>query len=403
MNDKKNIWLINETAVSPEYGMVYRQYYLAKYLVKLGYHVTIISATYSHLFKKLPSNDFVQNEEVIDGIQYVWLRVPHYKVSKDKKRVLKWFIFAYRLFRLKQSKLTKPDDIVFSCTTPFSFVPAMYWAKRFKAKLFFEVRDIWPLSIIELGGFSPKHPLIAMMSWFEKFAMKKADVVVSNLPNYGEHLKNRGVERPFEWISNGIDLEELQEIKPLPSSIVDIIPKNKFIVGYTGTIGTANAMESFCEAAKILETNQNIALVIVGEGQEKDTLKAQYGHLSNLIFIDAIPKNQVQSMLAQFDVCYFGWNKLAIYQFGTSANKTFDYMYSGKPILNAFSGGGCITTIANCGINVEAMNAQAIANGVLSLFHLPEMERLKMGENGKEYVLKHFTYENLAKKYAKLF
>jgi len=54
---------------------------------------------------------------------------------------------------------------------------------KFNAKLIFEVRDIWPLSVIELGNISSKNPLIKLMSWCEKFAVNKADFIVSTLQN----------------------------------------------------------------------------------------------------------------------------------------------------------------------------------------------------------------------------
>ena len=66
----KHIWIINEYAGSPYYGMEFRHYYLSRELIKLGYKVTIISATYSHLFKNHPK----YGKEIIDGINYLLLK-----------------------------------------------------------------------------------------------------------------------------------------------------------------------------------------------------------------------------------------------------------------------------------------------------------------------------------------
>lgn len=391
---RKNIWIINEYAGSPYYGMEFRSYYLGKELVKLGDRVTIISSSYSHLFKHLPN----EKRETIDGVKYLWLQTFNYGTSHDKRRVFKWFLFMFKVFFLP-FMLQKPDVIIVSPMAPFPIFPAWVLSKIYRAKLVYEVTDIWPLSIINLGGFSPSHPLIKLMSWFEHFALQKSDIIVASLQNYGEHIQNLGINRGFEWISNGVDLDELTQSEPLAKQVKDLIPKHRFIVGYTGTIGVANALESFCKAAQILKDEQNILFVLVGEGQEKSSLVKRYGKLDNILFIDPIPKKQVQSMLGLFDVCFLGWNKESLYDYGTSANKIFDYMYSGKPILNAFSGGGDIVQIAKCGISVEAQNPQAIADGILKFYKMAENKRKELGANGREYVLEHFTYEKLAKKY----
>ena len=391
----KKIWIINEYAGSPYHGMEFRHYYLGKELVKLGHSVTVVSSPYSHLFKNLSK----KRKENIDGVDYLWLKTFNYGSAHNKKRVLKWFLFMFKVFFLPYS-LKKPDVIVVSPMAPFPILPAWVLSKIYRAKLIYEVKDIWPLSLIELGGFGEDHPFIKLMAWFEKFALTKSDVIVSNLQNYGEHIrKDVGISRDFEWISNGVDLEELKEIEPLSEEIVEQIPKEKFIVGYTGTVGVANALDSFLESALSLQDHEDIVFVVVGDGQEKGRLMEQFGRYNNICFIDAIPKKQVQSMLRLFDVCFLGWSREPLYQYGTSANKLFDYMYSGKPILNAFSGGGDIVTMSKCGVTVEAQNPQAIKNGILKLYNMSQEKREQLGQNGKDYVLEHFTYEKLAKKF----
>jgi len=394
--NSKNIWIINEYAGSPYHGMEFRHYYLGKELTKIGHHVTVISSSYSHLFKNLPN----KSRENIDGTDYLWLKTFNYGSSHDKRRVLKWFLFMFKIFFLP-FMLKKPNVIIVSPMAPFAIVPAWILSKVYKAKLIYEVKDIWPLSLIELGGFKESHPFIKLMSWFEKFALNESDIIVSNLQNYGEHISNDlNIQREFEWISNGIDLDELKNIKPLSETLIKQIPKNKFIVGYTGTIGVANALNSFCEAANLLINNKDIVFVIVGNGQEKESLVNQYKKNKNILFIDAIEKKQIQSMLSLFDVCYIGWGEKSLYKYGTSANKIFDYMYSAKPVINSFSGKGDIIELSNCGITVPAKAIDRIKEAIIKLYNMTESERALLGKNGKKYVLKNSTYEKLAEKFS---
>ncbi len=94
----KTIWFINDYAGSPYHGMEFRHYYLAKEWVKKGYKVYIITASYSHLFRKKPKIDKTFNFGNIDGIDYIWIKVLNYGESTNKKRVLKWFEFKVNFF-----------------------------------------------------------------------------------------------------------------------------------------------------------------------------------------------------------------------------------------------------------------------------------------------------------------
>jgi glycosyltransferase involved in cell wall biosynthesis len=399
----KTIWFINDYAGSSHHGMEFRNYYFAKEFLKQGHEVYIITASYMHLFKKLPEVTGNYTSEKIDGINYIWVKVPNYGESTDKRRVLKWFIFTAKLFFLPLKQMKKPDVVVASPMAPFLAIPAYRLAKKFKAKFFYEVKDIWPLSIIELGNISPTNPLIKLMAWCERFGVTKADTIVSSLQNYDEHLKNDlGIDKSFTWINNGISMDEMANIEPLSKDIENQIPTDKFIVGYTGTIGIANALDYFLEAAKLLQENKDILFVIVGDGKEKDNLNKKYGGLDNVLFIDSIKKQQVQSILNKFDACFIGLKKENLFKYGVSPNKLFDYMYSAKPIVYAIdSGKSNIVDLANCGITVESENSQSIAQGILSLYNCLEDEREKLGKNAKEYVLEHFTYEKLANKFIK--
>ena len=400
---KKSIWFINDYAGSRYHGMEFRNYYFAKELVKRGHRVTIVTASFMHLFKELPKIDGEYTLEEIDGIEYLWVKVPKYKSSTDPKRILKWFLFTKKLYSLPLEKMEKPDVVVASPMAPFLVFPSFKLAKKFDAKFLYEVKDIWPLSLQELGGFSEYNPLIAAMRFAEKFAIKRADSVISSLQNYGEHLRvDLGIEREFEWICNGIDLEEYSNREPLPKEIEQQLPKDKFIIGYTGTVGIANDIETLCKAARILEERREIFFVIVGDGKEKQKLVNTYGNLDNIIFINPIKKSQVQSMLAHFDICYIGWRKERLYNYGISANKIFDYMYSGKPILHAYSGKGDLIAFANAGFTVEAQNPQAVADGVIKFMELSKEQRATMGQSGRASVLKEFSYEKLAEKFERL-
>jgi len=393
------VWFINEYAGSPRYGMEFRHYYLGRELIKHDYDVWIVSANYSHLFYKYPP---YIGKEVVDGINYYWVKVIKYSHAHSKKRVLKWFQFSAKLFKHLKF-LPKPDYIYVSSPFLLPIVPAYFYSKKHKAKLIFEIRDIWPLTLVELGGYSWEHPFIRLLRYIEMFALEKADKIVSVLFNFGKYLQDIGIDRNWYYIPNAISLENVEE-QELSSSFIQKIPKDKFIVAYTGTIGWANSLDTLLGAAEILKDKKNIAFVIVGRGKEKQKLISikKEKKLKNVIFLEPITKNQVLTFLSKFaHVAYIGWRRKRMYEYGVSPNKIFDYMLAKKPILHSINTPNDLVSQAKCGITVEAENPKAVADAILEFYKMSERERRELGENGYNFLLKECTYDRLAKRLIK--
>ncbi len=402
-----HILILNHYAGSPYHGMEYRPYYLAKEWIKLGHTVTIIAANQSHIRTVNPVLSSNRQEELIEGIRYIWVKTKPYG-GNGLGRVLNVFSFIWRVhYLIPQLIKEKFDVVIASSTYPLDNYLAYNIAKKSKAQYLYEIHDIWPLTPMQLGGYSKWHPFIWIMQRAENFAYKHVDKVVSILPCAKEHTVSHGLlPSKFFHIPNGISLEELSDCEPLNDDVVSLLPKNKCIVGYTGTIGLANSLDTLLNAASII-TNEHpdIFFVIVGKGPEKENLIVlqEKLNLQNILFIDSIPKKQIQAMLAYFDICVIALMKQPLFQFGISPNKLFDYMYSGKPIIQAIEAGNDIVSDANCGISIESENPQALANAILKIYLLSQEEREKMGNNAKQYVLQNHTYEVLAKKFLDLF
>lgn len=393
------IWIINEYAGSPVHGMSYRHYYLAREWKLSGHEPVIITGSFSHFLKNLPAANRLFTKDTVDIIKYIWVKVMKYTNSHDKKRVIKWFEFSLKLLFLPILRMDKPDVILCSPTAPFSIVPSWILSRIYKAKLVFEVRDIWPLTLIELGGYKRKNLFIYFMALFEKFAIKKADIIVSNLPNYGKHVTDIGLRRKWFYLPNGVTLNS--EVKPIEKEILEFFPKNKFIVGYAGTLGHANALEYLIEGLKLVK-NDMIHVVIVGGGKNKNYLQEISREFKNITFIPPVHKDQVPAVLERFDVCYIGLHKRKIFQYGVSPNKLFDYMLAGKPILHSINTGKNLVCEAGCGISVEAENPNAIADAIEQFYNLSEEDRIEMGKRGKKFVIRHHNYKSLAEKYIRI-
>lgn len=402
----KTIWLINQYASTPETGIGGRHHHLARELAGRGHRVYLIAASWHHVLRDEGKTDKVPFVEDVDGYHFVRLDTVKYNCAHDKRRVLGWFVFAWRVARLgKNPALMKPDVILYSSPPPIAFLSAERLARRFSCRLIFEVRDFWPLTLVEVGGKSPKHPLIRLMQWLEDRAYRRADRVVSNAQNAVLHMQSRGMKaEKFSWVANGFSLAEVEAAEPLPEHVDAQIPKSKFIVGYAGTLGLANSLDTLVASAEILGNREDIAFVLVGNGREKEALERDVEkiNLRNVIFLDAVAKSQVQSVLSRFDVCFIAWKQSPLYQFGIAANKLFDYLYSARPIVHCYSGALDPVSQYGAGITVAAEDPEALADAILKLRNMTQAERDRMGENGRRAALENHEYAMLAKKLEKI-
>ena len=388
------IWMINQYAGSPRHGMEYRHYQLAKALSEQGHRVVVVSGTQSHLFTRPPQVSRPFTLETIDGVTYCWVAGPRYRGAVSLGRVLNMVAFALRLTRLPVHRLPRPDAILVSSPSLFPLPVAARWARRFAARLAFEVRDIWPLTLRELGGLPRHHPLIALMQWLEDYGYRTADEVVSVLPAADAHMTARGMApSKFHYLPNGIELNGRPE--PAPPAVRDAIRPGAFTVGFVGTLGRANVLETLIDAARLLQ-DDGVQVVVVGHGPERDDLMARAAGVPNVAFLGPIPKAQVGGAIALFDACYVGYRRSSLYRFGVSPNKLYEYMAAGRPVLFAADAANQPVREADCGRTVAPEDPAALAAAIRSLAACSPAERARLGANAREYVARHHDYDRLA-------
>lgn len=394
-----NILIVNHYAGCPELGMEFRPYYLAREWTKAGHRVLIVGGTYSHLRKKQPS----AGEETIDGVDYRWLWTPKYN-GNGVKRFLSMLCFVAQLFLHGRAwRRFKPDAVIASSTYTLDNWPCHRIAKRHHAKYIYEIHDLWPLSPMELGGMSAKHPFIRLIQWGEDYAYRHADKVVSIPPCVHEHVQAHGL--PLEKLAlvpNGVVTADWtgENGEALPEDhrrlLTELKSENKFILGYAGGHAVSNALSYLVDAMALLKDRKDIALVLVGDGVEKERLKQRASALScEVYFLPPVSKRSLPNLLAYFDVAVLSWLRCPIYRFGVSPNKIFDYMMAGKPVIMAIEAGNDLIGDADCGWRISP-TPQNIAMAILDAFSTDRVRLRQLGQNGFNYVNKYHSYRKLA-------
>lgn len=402
------ILYINHYAGSPYHGMEFRPYYISKEWIREGHKVLVVASSEAHVrTKKIELTGSFRFEQV-NGVDYLWCRTPRY-LGNGVKRVLNICSFLLRLLQKTYFFVFnfRPDVVIASSTYTLDIFPSWIIARLSRAKLVYEVHDLWPLSPVELGGMSRWHPFIVAVQLAENFACRFSDSIVSMLPLAREHLISHGMApSKFHYVPNGISLEEWEQAanKSSPLEIVEEIDRLKtegfFIVGYLGAHGIANALQNLLYAAEILK-NKKIFIYLVGAGPEKQQLIALANSmlLENVKFVNAVKKDQVPMLTRRFDCLYIGLQSQPLFRFGISPNKLMDYMASGRPIVSAVKAGNDPVDEARCGVSVSPEDPNALASAILQLSSLSEARRSVLGANGSSYVRENHDYRFLSKKF----
>jgi glycosyltransferase involved in cell wall biosynthesis len=390
--------------------MEYRPYYLAREWQRMGHKVRIVASARSHVRARNPDlRGKTRLDEVIDDIQYTWFDTPAY-TGNGAGRALNMASFVARLYRdgAALAREVKPDVVIASSTYPLDIWPAHRIARLANARLLFEVHDLWPLSPMELGGYSARHPFIMLLQAAENYACRHADAVVSILPKVREHLEAHGMApHKLHLVPNGTDPTEwLSEPSPLPAPAADSLAalraRGQFIVGFAGSHGAANALDTLLGAATLLR-GEPVTIVLAGVGPERERLKqrARDEHLHNVCFLDPVAKEHVPALLEYFDLAYIGLQRQPLFRFGVAPNKLIDYMMAARPVLYAIESGNDLVHESGCGVSVRAEDAQAVAQGVRTMRAMDPARRSSMGLQGRKFVLENLTYPVLGQRFLK--
>jgi glycosyltransferase involved in cell wall biosynthesis len=395
------IWYVSKYVSPPGSGTAGgRGYLLMKELAHLGHRVLIITSDSNQLAAPphLKTSYLFQN---VDSLQLCWVRTMKYSVAKSLRRILSWLHFEWRLLWLPKQQLPTPDVVVVSSLSPLTVLNGFLWRARYKCRLIVEIRDIWPLTITEEGGFKPWNPFVLGLGLVERLGYRYADAIVGTMPNLGEHVRNiLGYAKSTYCIPMGVDETMFSAPAALPADyVLSNFLEDKFVVAYVGTIGITNALDTFLDCAESMKADQDIHFLVVGDGDLRAAYLAKYAHLLNLTFAPRVPKALVQSVLARCDLLYFSVHVSKVWQYGQSLNKVIDYMLTGKPVVASYTGYPSMINEADCGTYVPAGDVAALRLEVQRYANMGANERNLMGQRGKTWLLANRQYKKLANEY----
>ncbi len=399
------IWYISKYVAPPQRASSgSRGFSIMRELAKLG-NTSIVITSDSNQLALVPNFNGKHLIEDVHGVKLIWLRTLKYQTAKSLNRILSWFDFEIRLFFLSKKDLPKPDVVIISSLSLLTIFNGLLIRRKYNCKLIFEVRDIWPLTITEEGGFSESNLFVRLLGVVEKIAYRLSDGIVGTMPNLGEHVTEvLGYSKKTHCIPMGVESEHIDNVAVLPKEYIDNhIPRDKFIVGYAGTIGITNALDSFFLCAEKMQHKDEFHFLVVGSGDLKQFYQDKFKHLNNVSFAPKVAKNLVNSVLTQFDLLYFSVHDSKVWQYGQSLNKVIDYMLSGKPIVASYSGFPSMINESGCGKFVPVGDVESMVNVIIEFYTLTPEKRDQIGARGRRWLIENRNYQRLANNYQDVF
>ncbi len=387
-----NIWWINQFAVPPTLPGGGRHVHLAGSLEKMGCKTTIVSSTGNYMTNKRGVSEMNSCPGVHSFVQIPlgWNGLGNFG------KVAKMISFRRKAIGCNWVENGEtPDVVIGSSPSLHAALAASEIAKLYDVPFVLEIRDLWPLSLIEVAGVSRRNPIVKWMYKMEKEIVSRATRIISLLPNALTYLEKYDVEPSIvDWIPNGVD-------GSLYSNTTPNKIKGKISVMYAGSHGLPNGLKTVIDAAKhIQEYDNRITFRFVGEGSSKTNLQeyaAKQG-VSNITFEAAIPRHRVPALLASADILVANIPDHELYQYGVSLNKLYEYLASGRPIALASSVAD--DPVKNAGVGPVALgdDAEGLAKIIYELALLSDEERASLGKKGKSFVEKEHVSDVLAAK-----
>jgi glycosyltransferase involved in cell wall biosynthesis len=376
------LW-INAHAVVPSSGGGTRHFELGRELAGRGWRVRIGASdfhlhgrSYAHRKSALHRRPVL---EQVDGVEFCWYWAAPYRAN-DWRRAVNWLTFGHAVARDRDPRF-RPDVIIGSSPHLVAALAAERVARRLGVPFIFEIRDLWPESMLAVG-YRPGLGYRAL-DRIAHHLYERATKVIVLARGSADYLRSRrGVPaHKLVYIPNGVDVER---VAPGRRS-----ERNGFTAVYAGAHGPANGLETVLDAAEHLRAQTGIRILLVGDGPSKAELMgdARRRGLNNVEFRNPVPKNRIGELLAEADAGLMVLRPAEIFSYGVSPNKLFDYFGAGLPVVCNVPGevAGMVER-AGGGVQVPVDSADGLAAGILSLAALAPEDRERMGSAAREWV-----------------
>jgi glycosyltransferase involved in cell wall biosynthesis len=399
------ILILNQYALPAGEAGITRHGEIGAELVRRGHGATVIASDFDY-FTRRRTQRRSQNEAREDGVKFVWLRTGAY-VGNDRRRVSSMVRYAMSATWAGLRERPAPDAIIGSSPQPLAGLAADGVARLHRVPWIFEVRDIWPSALVDLGAIARNGRTHRVLEGLERYLYKRASAVVSVPPRGSLRLQELGIDpSKVTHIPNGATTL-LTEPGPIPETLERLIPDapGQFLLVYAGAIGVPHRFDTVVSAVQLLreaqpELYERLVVLIVGDGvASTSTRQAAAQHsLDHFHVHPAVGKSAIRALLLRADACLMQAAASDHFKYGLSPNKLFDYFAAGKPVLIS-SASPTLVDEVTAGIRFAPGDPAALASAIEAIIYTPEAERKAMGERGRKLVETEYSIKAITDQY----
>lgn len=415
---RPRVWILNHYAAAPDAASGTRHYSLARAVARRGGDVTIFASAFEHgagTTSRLGRGRLLRTQ-TLDGVRFVWVWTLSYR-GNGIRRMANMLTYSMMVMLTAPGR-RRPDVVMGSSVHPFAALTGWVLARLYRARFLYEIRDLWPQTLIDIGAMRPDGLGARLLYGIESFLARRADSVVALLPGIGRYLAERGLpSNHVRYLPNGADLDLADAPVPgahlgddaLTPLLDDLAHRRRagvVLFAYVGAHGRVNRLEIVLRAAQeaAAMTPRPFEVLLVGDGPEREHLRlmAEQGGITNVRFIDSIPKARVPQLLAAVDVGVVHTTYTPVYRYGISFNKLFDYMAASKPIAFACAVSEDPIRESGAGISVAPDDPSALARAFVDLATMTSDERERMGAAGRAYLERAHDMREIGDRFADL-
>ena len=377
-----------------------RLFELAIRLKKMGVNVTVLTAMPNYPQMKIYDGYEGKNYmyEEIEGIPVHRASIYLPKNKSIIQRLLNYFSFVYSSAQVGKNKIGDVDVIL--CESPPLFLgySALYLKRKKKAKLIFNVSDLWPESAEKLGVVTNKW-MLKLAYRLEEKLYRKSILVTGQTQGICKNINDRFPFVKTYWFPNGADISYYN-----PSTVSSDWRKdngfnaNDVLFLYAGIIGLAQGLEIILSAAEKLMDQPSIKFILLGNGPEKEKLQVikQEKKILNVYFFDAVSKTLMPKIVKACDAAIIPLLKLPLF-LGAIPSKIFENLAMEKAVILAVDGEAreLFVNQGKCALYSEPENVDDLIKNVLLLAN-DSLLRKELGQKGRTYVEQSFNRNTIA-------
>lgn len=297
----------------------------------------------------------------------------------------------------KAAKTLGKFDVVICATPPLLLTAsAASVAKRSKAKIVLDIRDIWPDVAYEMGAFTPGSAYGQFFARLAKKAYRDADFVFAVSPGKVKKLEGRVGTTPVVLSPNGID--ETFVIGEDDTALIDRFElKEKPTCVYAGNIGLAQGLDTLLDIAK---QRPAVQFLLFGKGAAKKDLqtRASAEGLSNVEFPGTLDEQGVRTVLRHASLAYVPLINSNLRD--SIPTKMFEALACGCPVLLAAEGDAA-DVIDQCGFGAHVAPEDSTA--LLAKFDelMAKQYSQEEREAASRWVLENYSRQKFAKDFVR--